>query len=362
MMLTKIKQFMKKYWIFILLAALATGLFLLRLIQSGQPPVPSPAQPTPTTQPLLTQPKINGVLIPVDAKLIFTDFSFPPQLKTYLGQESRLSESQAKKIAQKLKFSQSPQESKDVFLGDFYTWSSKTHFLSIALNSNLIKYGLDLYQAQAPKGGLLPSPEEARKTLEDFLANLELSSQLEPKWQKEEYLVQGFYLLPTNTPQEADFIRVGFNLAIGQHQLVSSDPNEPLVYLILSKGGEIIRFQSQIYYSSFEGQETHNLKDLKEVQSTLTTEGKIVYAGTHLETFKELKLTQAEFSQITLAYYQDPNKNPILQPIYILSGQGTLENGEKTEIIAYLPAIKFGTQNQENLEVPREFFQLPELP
>jgi len=191
---------------------------------------------------------------------------------------------------------------------------------------------------------------------------LELSSQLEPKWQKEEYLVQGFYLLPTNTPQEADFIRVGFNLAIGQHQLVSSDPNEPLVYLILSKGGEIIRFQSQIYYSSFEGQETHNLKDLKEVQSTLTTEGKIVYAGTHLETFKELKLTQAEFSQITLAYYQDPNKNPILQPIYILSGQGTLENGEKTEIIAYLPAIKFGTQNQENLEVPREFFQLPELP
>jgi len=94
----------------------------------------------------------------------------------------------------------------------------------------------------------------------------------------------------------------------------------------------------------------------------LVSEGRIVYLGNYQNISGEPAFTKAEFNQITLAYYQDPEKNPIIQPIYILSGQGTLENGEKTEIIAYLPAIKFGTQAPQNQEVPREFFQLPELP
>ena len=44
--------------------------------------------------------------------------------------------------------------------------SSKTHFLSVAIDSSKIEYGLDLYQAQLQNQGLLPSSEEAKATLE----------------------------------------------------------------------------------------------------------------------------------------------------------------------------------------------------
>lgn len=338
-MITKIKQFLGNYWIFIILAAVASGLLIIRLNQRGKPTFPG-TQPTPTPQLSLTKPKIPGITIPLETKTTITDFSFPSQLKIYQGKESQVSVDQATKIAKEFNFSGSASKSEDVFLGTFYTWSSKTNFLSIAIDSNKIEYGLDLYQAQVPNQGSLPSPEEAKKTLENLLDKLGLKPEFEFKWQKEEYLVQGYYFQPAANQNEADFIKVGFNPAVGQHQLVGLDPNEPLASLILGKGGEIIRFQYQVYFANFEGQQTYALKTKETVQATLMTEGRIVYAGTLEKTTQEPKITQAEFNQIRLAYFQEPEKNSVVQPIYILSGQGTLDNGEITEIIAYLPAIK----------------------
>lgn len=335
-MFIKIRNFFRRYFIFILLAAVSSGLIVLRLSQRGQPPG---VQPSLVPQPSLIRPKITGIQVPPGGKLLITDFSFPSNLEIYQGKESKLSSDKTIKIAQEFNFSQPPQESEDVFLGTFYAWSSETHFLSIALDVNKIEYGLDLYRGQPSTQGPLPSLEEARVSLENLLAKLGLTPQFEIKWQKEEYLIQGLYFLPTNNLEEADFIKIGFNPAVGQYQLVGLNPNEPLVSLILAKGGDIIRFQYQIFFSGFEKQETYDLKNKEEIQTTLTTEGKIVYAGTFKETTKEPKITQAIFSQIKLAYFQEPEKSLTIHPIFILSGQGTLAGGEVTEIIVYLPAI-----------------------
>lgn len=331
----KLIQFFKRYWVFILLAAIVGGLIMLRLSQRGQPPSLS----KPTLKPSLTKPKITGIKIPFGPNLDLADFYFPSQLKTFQGQESEISSDKAVKIAQEFNLSQTPQKSEDVFLGTFYAWSSDTHFLSIALDSNKIEYGLDLYQAQPPTQGALPSPETVKTTLENLLAKLTLTPEFEYKWQKEEYLIQDHYFSPTSILEEADFIKVGFNPTLGQYQMVDLNPTEPLVSLTLGKGGEIIRFQYQVYFSSFEGQETYSLKTKEEVQKSLTEEGRIVYAGTFRETTKEPKISRASFDQIRLAYFQEPEKTSVIQPIFILSGQGTLAVGGVTEIIAYLSAI-----------------------
>ena len=356
----KIIQFFKRYWVFIVLAAVASGLLLVRLNQRGQP-VPE-ARPTPTPQSSLSLPKITGTVIPPNTKINLQEFSFPTRLKIYQGQERPLASDKAKKIAQELGFSGSVQESEDVFLGTFYSWSSKTHFLSVAFKANKIDYGMILGLTPTPKQGTLPSPEIAKTELENLLSKLGFSPSFELKWQKEHYLTEGYDLPPASNQEGADFIKISANPAISQYQLVNLDPTEPLISLILNKNKEIVRFQYKIYFSDFQGQETYDLKTKGEVESSLLSEGRIVYFGTYATSVKPPEITQAEFNQITLAYYQDPDKNPIIQPIYILSGQGTLENGEKTEIIAYLPAIKFGGQTPQNQEVPREFFQLPELP
>jgi len=334
-MARKIIQFFKRYWVFILLAAIVGGLIMLRLSQRGQPP----SLPRPISKPSLTKPKITGIKIPFGPNLDLADFYFPSQLKIFQGQESKISSDKAVKIAQEFNFSQPPQKSEDVFLGTFYAWSSDTHFLSIALDSSKIDYGLNLYQAEPPTQEALPSRETIKTTLENLLARLDLTPDFEFKWQKEEYLVQDHYFSPTSIPEEADFIKVGFSPILGQNQLVSLNPTEPLVSLTLGKGGEIIRFQYQVYFSSFEGQETYTLKTKEEVQKSLTKEGKIVYAGTLQKTTKEPKITRASFDQIRLAYFQEPEKTSVIQPIFILSGRGILAEGEETEIISYLPAI-----------------------
>jgi len=357
-MITRVTKFFKRYWIFIILAAVASGLLIVRLSQKDQPSPLAP-QAIPSPQITLSSPKITGVTLPRNSTVSIRDFSFPSNLKIFQGQAGMISSDQAMEIAREFGFSGSPRSSEDIFLGNFHTWATEKHSLSIALDANKIDYGLDLFQSNP---GKLPSPETTKTSLEDLLSRLNLEPSFEPRWQREEYLIEGYNLPFAPNPERADFIKIGFNPAIGQNQLVGLDPGEPLVSLVLDKGGEIIRFQYQVYFSGFEDQETYDLKTKEEVESILLSEGRIVYFGTFQESVRPPEITQAEFNQIALAYYQSPDKNPILQPIYILSGQGTLESGETTEIIAYLPAIKFGTQAPQNLEVPREFFQLPELP
>ena len=335
----KIIEFFKRYWIFIVLAAVASGLLLIRLNQKGQL-VPK-VQPMPTPQPRLSLPKITGTVIPVNAKINLQEFSFPTRLKIYQGQERPLTSDKAKKIAQELDFSGSAQENEDVSLGTFYSWNSKTHFLSIALKANKIDYGLILGLAPVLKQGVLPSLEIAKTELESLLSKLGLSPDFELKWQKEQYLTEGYNLPSTPGQEGADFIKIGANPAISQHQLVGSNPTNPLISLLLNKNKEIVRFQYQVYFSDFEGQDTYNLKTKEEVESALLSEGRIVYFGTFQKSVLPPEITQAEFNQIALAYYQDPDKNPLLQPIYILSGRGTTKEGEETEIVAFLPAIKF---------------------
>lgn len=348
-MVSKFIQFFKRYWVFILLATVASGFFVLRLVQKGQPPPP----PRVTSEPSLIEPKIDGIKIPSNAKLALANFSFPSQLKTYQGQESKISSDKAIKIAQEFNFSQPPQKSEDVFLGTFYAWSSKPHFLSISLDSSKIEYGLDLYQTQLLLQGVLPSPETAKTTLKNLLTKLDLTPEFEIKWQKEEYLVQDHYFSPTSSPEEADFIKVGFNPSLDRYQLVSLNPTEPLVSLTLGKDGEIIRFQSQIYFSKFDSQETYTLKTKEEVQKSLTREGRIVYASTLEKTTKEPEISQASFDKVQLAYFQEAEKTSVIQPIFILSGQGTLADGEVIEIIACLPAI-----SSEYLKSSQEHFKL----
>ena len=359
-MIRKIISFLKRYWLFVLLAAIASGLILVRLNQRTQPSLgPEPAPSPPIS---LSSLEITGSPLPADTKITAVNFSFPSRLKIYQGQENKLTSDKARKIAQELNFSGSLQEANDIFLGVFYNWSLEKSFLSIGLDVSEIDYALNLGEAQLPTQGNLPSPEKAKTSLETLLNKIGIKPDFDLRWQKEEYLTQGYYLQTVASPEQADFIKIGANPAIGQYQLVGLDPTEPLIFVILNKKEEVVRFRYQIHLSDFKAQETYDLKTKAEVENLLLSEGRIVYFGTFQESVRPPEINQAEFNQITLAYYQETEKNPILQPIYILSGQGTLENGETTEIIAYLPAIKFGTQTQENLEVPREFFQLPELP
>ena len=271
--------------------------------------------------------------------LELTDFPSATKLMTYQGREKKLTAQKAKTIAAKLNFPEEFTEADDIFLGTFYIWNSETHSLSVALDANQIIYSLNLFSKPAPQEGQLPTSKRAQNFLEELLAQLDLTIPKQIKWQKEEYLIQSYNFIPTSEASTADFIKVGFNPALEEYQLVKSLPQEPLVSLIIGKNETLVRFQYQIYFDQFIEKESFNLKTEKEVASTLHSEGEIVYLGTMRETTKIMEIKRAVLEEIQLAYFLETEKNPLIQPIYILRGTAWLENSDQTEVIVLLPAI-----------------------
>ena len=79
-MMVKIKNFVRKYWLFILLATIAGSLIAFRLVQE-ESPLPDQPAPGPTTR--LEQPEFTGLLIPADHQLKIEKFFFPAELEVY---------------------------------------------------------------------------------------------------------------------------------------------------------------------------------------------------------------------------------------------------------------------------------------
>lgn len=337
-MKNKVFEFLGKYWLFVLLGTLATIVVALKIITSQKTPPPSPIKPVSPTPsaPVL---KLEGKALPQNTRFLASTDTLPKTAKTYQGREKRLPDEQANQIAQKLGFAQPPTKDKGI-LGTFYFWNSEDYSLNILLDLLGIDYNLNGYQT-LPKEGELPSQSQAQTILDNLLDELGLQPSFEliglnPRYFK----IKGTGFIET-TPQEADFLQVGFVFSFQNSQLVSTSLFEPDVYLRIGRGGKLARFRYKAYFSEFTEERAFPLKNQEQIVSTLVSEGKIIDQDfTSEAAIWGLDFTEAEFDQISLVYYEPTDKNQLVQPIYFLSGKGTLADGQQTRIVAYLPALQ----------------------
>jgi hypothetical protein len=330
----------RHYWVIIFLAILALSLIFLRLKTEGWltwPPGRKPAEES--QQQALSLPQFKGQAIPTDYQINFNRLPKETELKVYQSQPNKLSEEQAQTIADHLDFSQPPNKTDDIFSGPILIWNSDIDYLSISLNTHQIDYGLSQNQPVLSQTKPLPSPEIAQEKLEELLTQLKIKTDYEKKWQKEEYLLSGFYPNPTPDLQKADLIKVGFNPALDQFQLIGQNPKEPMVSLILNKNQQIVRFRYQIHLANFEAKSTFELKDKELIQKKLLVEGSIVSTSSDTVDLQKPNIIQANFDQIHLAYFQKDSQDFLIQPIFVMSGTGATSEGDQVNLIAYLPAI-----------------------
>jgi hypothetical protein len=351
--LTNIISILKKYWVFVVLIVIGLGLLIIRFTtQEDRPDL----QSLPETQTTLMKPIIDGLPLPSNVSFKIESFPEIAQAEIYQGKEIIFSSEKAKLVGSKLGFSQDPQITDDVFLGKFRLWNENNYSLSISLSPGTIDYSLDLYKASIPTSNQLPSPEKTRTKLETLLKDLEISPLPEISWQKEEYLIKGFYFKTVSSPNDANFIKSGFNPTIGDYQLVGPNPYEPLVSLILDREENIVKLFFQSYFSDFEKKEAFPLKNEKDIKLTLKTDGKIVYYDTLKTSIAVPEFKSVSLEQVRLAYFQEMKRNLTVQPIYILNGTGTLKDGKKTAVIVYLPAV-----SSDKLGTSREHFDIQKL-
>lgn len=342
-MVLKIIEFLKKYWLFVLLGALVILVISLKIFASS--PKPSPT-PTPSITPSPSAPSlspliINGKAIPSRAKFSAQTSFLPQNATVYQGEKSTLSEQEASNIAQKLGFAGPSNQEQDTVFGSFYAWSSSEYYLSVWTQSPKIDYELASPRTALTKEGIFPDQNQAQSILNDLLNKADVKPPSGLVFLKIRYFKVVDNNFIESTSQNADFMQAGFAPSLNNYHLLTNNLFEPPVYLRLTRSSKIIRFVYTATFSNFIGVNSFPLKNQAQITSSLVTEGKIIDQDYSTDAAGNLDFTNAEFNQISLAYFQQPTVNNLLQPIYVLSGTGTLSNGQQTRITAFLPAINY---------------------
>lgn len=333
-------SFLKKYWLFVFLAALAGSLIALKLALPSSPSPDSSVPTPPPSAPALAAPQIDGQALPSETDLSFNKTDLPTELPVFTGSLQAQDAARAQRIADNLGFGGEPEISQDVFLGTFLTWGRENRYLSINLETGRVDFSLDLYETEPGASGDLPAPPAAQENLKNLLTRLELWPGGEISWQKEVYLKQGFYFEPTDL-KLADFIKVGFNPRFGDYQVVGTDPHEPLAAVILGRNEELIGLHFELPSGTFQEGPLYPLKSLENLKNGLQQEGRVVAYGTPAQSLDQPTLAKAELNEVRIAYYHEPNQAAIFQPIFIISGRGiTEESRQEVEIDVYFPAIE----------------------
>lgn len=335
MMMMKILAFFKKYWLFILLGALATIVVVLRFFYapSAEPQI----GPIPTPSPLLSPPQIEGQALPKSVQVSLQNFKYPKTMKIYQGAENRFLPGKAKAIAQQLGFTTEPQISQSVSQEIFYNWAKNGEYLSINLNTSGINYGKDF--SNLTKEGDLPSPVKAQETLNKLLEDLGLVPSYSLQVQKEQYLALMGPVMTQVAPEKAEVIMVGSNPVLEDTLLLGQNPGALLISIMIDKENTLVSFEYQSPFFSFDPKEEYPLKTIKEIEEKISKEGKIVFLDLITEV-EEVELKSVNLNQAKIAYLQ-PMTGNLIQPTFVLSGTATLETGEVIEVIVYLPAISF---------------------
>jgi len=333
------QKFLKLPKIFKILAILGLVLIVILLLKLVL--FKSPAEPSPVPRATLPPPTIIGEALPQNTTLLAKPESLPKELLVYQGVRMAFSAEKAVRIAQEFGFAEQPKKSNDAVRGLFYLWPSEKNSLSISLDSPEISYSVnDLRSSASNQNSPLPNPDEASKSLADLIKKLELPlSDTGPE--KTSYLgIIGGALLEAGS-QDASFIRAELPSLLEGYPLVGNDPSQTATSILLGGEKEIAQFHYKLYFSRFLPVRKFPVKNASQISSALVKEGKVVRLGVSTEGVKEITFSSASLTQISLVYYRPSSPREPIQPIYVLSGEGILAGGQKTEITVYLPAFVF---------------------
>ncbi|MBI4057973.1 hypothetical protein HY405_01530 [Candidatus Microgenomates bacterium] len=322
--------FIKKFWLFILLAALAA---LLTALWYLKPPEQPPQKIT-----TITGPSLPGELIDPKTQINFsaqTQETKAPVLR--FERKDALSSTELNTLAQKFGFEEKPNVSNDVLLGDIYNWVSEARSLRIVVTTHEITFKRNLQLSPPPETGQLPSQEIGRTSLFSFIKKIGFILP-DGVVEKTRFISLQGPVPVTTSPEDAQLLEISLLPTFKGIPLVDEDPKMAIARVWIDKGGTFARFEWQNPIISLTPQEEYPLKTTQEIQQSLITEGRLVLLGGALAPESQV-VSYITLSNITLSYLLHSEGNTA-QPVFILSGDGRNFTRESSRVFIYLPAIK----------------------
>lgn len=336
--MNKIKIFLKKYWLFIILTAIITilAIFYFSIKKTPVQKEKLVAIPVTKVNSYKTSAIINYSLLEKSLENIETNSDVFQASNLFFSDKEIIS------LAQGLNFKDQPIVSHDQEKNtDVYNWDNEEKSLEVDFYLNQIVYHLKNYDYQLGKVSNL-SFEEAERFAYGFLSDNNLLPPEGISLEKEEisyikYVENDFNEVKLG--QEANLIRIEFSYHLNQKEILS-----PSIILLIDGNKQITDF---IYQGSFKEilfLDKYPLKNKGEVEEKLKTIKSINYLyllnsyGPEEDTSQNIK--SIDLNKIELVYLKTDNPQSYLEPTFLISGQATLNDGRAAEVGIYLPAIK----------------------
>jgi len=342
------KKFFSRYWIFILLATIATilvGFYLKNKVFS--PYIQEQLLPLPS-------PKIESYSISTIPNLSQLEKNFPlfnHKISVYQVGFSSLSDQKAILIAEKFGFSAPPIVLTQSLGETSYNWDTEENNLSINLRRGEINYSLNILGHPEFIKGELPLLSEVKEKIESFLKE---NSLFPPEGInlgiKEVFYVKNFfpYFEKVNEKEKADLIQIKLEYQINKNKVVAVSDYPPSISIFIGPEFKIVLLNYYLLCNKIELlKEVYPLKTKDEILKNIKTNPRISYLSistgdnptSSLEEQKQL-VTNLSFDNIELVYYKYDPLQSYLQPVFLITGKATLKDGTQAEAGLYLPAIK----------------------
>lgn len=207
----------------------------------------------------------------------------------------------------------------------------RTLDLNIITNNFSLKYDY-LKDSQVFKEGSPPSPEQAKIEAEQFL-NLASSfpKELKKGERKVSFLkLSGDQFIPATSLSKADAVRVDFfKENLEDNRLLPPEYDQSSIYVIISgskdKKKKIIEAQFRFFKADKETSSTYPIKTPQQAWEELKN-------GQGFIARWKKGHQKAVVRDVYLAYYDPPEYQPFLQPIFVFEGDD--------QFVAYIQAIK----------------------
>jgi len=338
------KRFILKYWLFILLATMATilaGFYFRNKISPPRAPEKLLSLPVPTIKsyPISVYPNISQLQEKFP--------SFDQKVTVYQLTPPSFSDQKAVSIGERFGFFTPPTVT-SVDGGVSYSWVTEENSLAINLRRGEINYSLNILEYPEFIEGELPLLSGVEEKAKSFIEEGEFSPPegVELKTKNIFYVKNYFpYFDKVDEGEEADLIQVDLEYQVNGNKIMTTGDYPPVISIIIGPEFKIAIFNYYFLSNKIEPlKDFYPLKTKAEVLKAIKTNPKISYLSLDevdnptSEDYNQL-ITNLIFENIELVYLKYDPLQIYLQPVFLITGKATLKDGQGGEVGLYLPAI-----------------------
>jgi len=155
--------------------------------------------------------------------------------------------------------------------------------------------------------------------------------------------IGGFEVYEIQFLEDAEIIITQFYPKINDYLIVGRIPFSGLMEVWVAKNGRIQKVKDELAQYDQTKPINYPLTSLDEAwQQIEEQKGTVVYVGTQEETYdlSPVKISDVTINKAFLAYFQEEEQPSFLQPIWVFQGKAIFRDGTETEVAIYLPAIE----------------------